>query len=554
MSDILDDMLVYLAIAIAIFLCSMNAAVASAERRTILLIGSNDAARQLVGNSLLSIIGSHDAPSALNVSYPFSSRPKSSETYCSAYINDDQLVVIDGFGLGNRKVDQNLTLRLLQKSLAAVANQIHLVLVVFRRRDIVNGDLLAYIHLFNERVLKQTRAETISANVAFVCDEDAPPSNDNNAIHLNHLLAMIERKRLFSFDFLTIVDNYETSSSLFGKRSLQAESTGKYEMSQRLIAFADEKATAALDLAHVQDERFVAKMARDSHALFANASIDGTKQKRHVIVVGFEYAGKSIVANCLFNRRGTLYHVKQYPFQTGEIFGCTSKATIMNNDEFVIVDTVGFGDPQFDEPSVIEEFNQGFALLDNKVDLVLFVMQPHHFIVRLDNFFEHIHKKVFKRLMYSNSVLLCSDCPKGWLADTRRDSDLLNRMLNVCSNRSFEFSLNLHISDIIKMPPALRDHLESIFEQSRQKEIDALVAYLNGLNLRRTDLFKEHISLKLIKENGAELARPNLLRRFVDTLVSTITFNDKSHHSAKAKALDKKCLVSFQFEVAPDAN
>ena len=222
--------------------------------------------------------------------------------------------MVDAFGLGNCKVDQNLALRLLQKSFAAVANQVHLVLVVFRRRDIVNSDLLAYIHLFNERVLKQTK--TISANVAFVCDDDAAPSNDNNATHLNHLLAMIERKRLFSFDYSTIGENYETSSSLFGKRSLQTESTRLNEMSRRLIAFANEKATAALDLAHVQDERFVAKMARDTHSLFANASIDGTKQKRHVIVVGFTGAGKSMVANCLFNRRGTIYHCQQYPFQT----------------------------------------------------------------------------------------------------------------------------------------------------------------------------------------------------------------------------------------------
>ena len=114
---------------------------------------------------------------------------------------------------------------------------------------------------------------------------------------------------------------------------------------------------------------------------------------------------------------------------------------------------------------MIEEFKQGLALLDNKVDLVLFVMQPHHFSVHLDNFFEHIHEKVFKRLMYSNSVLLCSDCPKGWLANTRRDSDLLDRMLNLCSNRSVEFSLNLYIPDN-KMPPALRDYLENLSEQS----------------------------------------------------------------------------------------
>ena len=287
-----------------------------------------------------------------------------------------------------------------------------------------------------------------------------------------------------------------------------------------------------------------------------NASIDGTKQKRHVIVVGFPGAGKSMLANCLFNRRGTLYHVKHYPLPTSfSLYACSVKPTIISNDEFVIVDTVGFGDWHFNQTSVIEEFKQGLALLDNKVDLVLFVMKLDRIGDYVADFFQILHKELFRNYIHNNSVLVCSECRKGWLAANRGKNEPLNRVLNMCSNRGVELQLDFNIPDV-EMQLHERDFFESYNERSRQKEIDALIAYLNGLSgLRRVDLsefFKEHISLKLIEENGAELARTSLWQSFFDTLVNRI--NGKSPHSVKAKALDKKCLVSFQLEVASDAN
>ena len=195
-----------------------------------------------------------------------------------------------------------------------------------------------------------------------------------------------------------------------------------------------------------------------------NASIDGTKQKRHVIVVGFPGAGKSMLANCLFNRRGTLYHVKHYPLPTSfSLYACSVKPTIISNDEFVIVDTVGFGDWRFNQTSVIEEFKKGLALLDNKVDLVLFVMKPDRIGHYVADFFEQKDDVLFHGLVRNNSLIVCSGSRKGWLAVKRVKNEPLNRVLNMCSNRSVEFKLDL--------PKRMRliglcDTLESLNEQS----------------------------------------------------------------------------------------
>ena len=44
--------------------------------------------------------------------------------------------------------------------------------------------------------------------------------------------------------------------------------------------------------------------------------------------------------------------------------------------------------------------------------------------------------------MHNNSVLLCSECSKGWFAKNQVNNELLNRVLNMCSNRSVEFKLD----------------------------------------------------------------------------------------------------------------
>ena len=581
-------------------LCSMKvsevaAAATVAGPRTILLIGSSDAAKQLVGNCLLSSSSRQDAP-PLNMSHPFSSRQNASETHCSAFMNGDQLVVIDAYGMGDRRVDQHFALGLLQKSLAAVANQVYLVLVVFKRRDIVSNELLSYIRLFNQRVLKRTRAEAISPNVAFVCDDDTDEKSVDN-VNYQQLLSIVERKRVFSFDFDNTDENYDyRPQQEFGKRSLPSDHTAllarRIEASRRLATFVAD--LTALDLSHVQEEKFVADMARETRALFVDASLSA-KHKRRIILVGYTGAGKSTVANCLFNRRGSHYHIQSHPFRTSDsATGCTSNATILSNDELVLIDTVGFGDPRFNQTSVIETFQQGLAMLNNTVDLVVFVMKRDRFGVHLAEFFEHIHDELFRGLMHNNSVLVCSGCQKGWLDENRRESPALDRVLSMCANRSVEFKLNFDMPEAA-MPPPVRDALEEMFENARQQAIDGLVAYLDGLRVDKVNLdyvqearfkklFLEHIALTLIEANAEQLVSAdaqqaavkyiantgiglsvlalgtNLVRR-VDPLLNALSvvyltvvsifysLGGSSVFACNANALANKCLVSFQFEV-----
>ena len=589
-------------VAIATIMCisvlKIAEAAAAKKPRTILLIGPNDAAKQLVGNCLLSSSSRQDAP-PLNMSHPFSSRQSASEMHCSAFMNGDQLVVIDAYGVGDSRVDQHFALRLLQKSLSAVRNQVHLVLVVFKRRDIVGDALLAYVRLFNQQVLKSTRAaQTISPNVAFVCDDEekeiGATTIDNNQ-HYQQLLAIVERKRVFRIDLTTAGDNYDYrprqggEAAQFGKRSL-APNDGWIETSRRLIAFVDQM-PQQLDLAHVQDKHFVGKMVVDTRQLFVEASLTA-KHKRRIILVGYTGAGKSTVGNCLYNKLPTLYHVQSHPFETSDSAnGCTSNPTVLSNDEFVLIDTVGFGDPHRNQTSVIEAFQHGLAMLNNTVDLVVFVMKRERFTTHIADFFKHIHNDVFRGLMRDNSVLVCSGCKKGWLADNRRSNQALNHVLDLCADRSVEFKLNFEIPDT-DMPPHVLDFYEQNNENSRNKTINKLIGYLRALNVSKVNLdyiqeprfkklFLEQIAFKLIKANHEEIIQAanvptaakyaaqtgvgvsvitlgiNLVR-FVDPVINVVSFvyltavgvlSLFNFGSLKINALVNKCLVSFQFEV-----
>ena len=576
---------------------SVWAAAVATGPRTILLIGLNDAAKQLTGNCLLSI--SRNSPPQqqqqqkvdVNISHPFTPRSNTTEAQCSAYMSDNErLVVIDAYGLGDRRVDQNNALGLLQKSLAAVRNQVHLVLVVFKQRDIVNDELLSYIRFFNKRVLfERTRAKNIDTipNLAFVCDDDDDDGDRIDGINQksDQLLRLVAPDRIFRFDLDSESSSKESQSSRtppFGKRSSSLQSfDSRLEESQRLLALVDK--LAPLDLAHVQGARFVAEMARDTRNLFVQDSLTA-KHKRRIILVGNTGAGKSTVANCLYNKLPTLYHVQSHPFETSDSAnGCTSNATVLSNGEVVLIDTVGFGDPRFDQTSVIEAFQQGLAMLNNTVDLVIFVIKRDRIGHHIADFFEHIHDELFRGLMRNNSMLVCSGCQKGWLAEHQVKNEPLKRVLSICADRSVEFKLDFNIPDI-EMPPAVRDAFEGLNEQARQKAIDTLVAKVHGLNVSKVNLdyiqesrfkklFLERIALKLIDANTQEFVKKPLAKTarkgmivvsagwlvsnlFIEaylignilscaylSLEGLISFFFSSATIGKAA----KCLVSFQF-------
>ena len=293
------------------------------------------------------------------------------------------------------------------------------------------------------------------------------------------------------------------------------------ESPQDLITLVDTmlEASRRVPLDHIRHGTFKHEFLQaTSEYMRPKGPVDTSIRRKTIILAGYTGAGKSTLANCLFNQQGSLYHVQTHPFPTSDrANGCTAKATMLSNSKYDIIDTVGFADPRFNQTAVIETFQAGLALVNSTVDLILFVMKQDRVGKALDTFFTIFKNEVFRNRMVDNSVLICNNCREGWLADNRLDNEFLDEILDNCNNRSFEFQLDF-VSPQIKMPPNARDAILQTYEDSRQRAIDELIAYLDALEVKKVNLnyiqdaqfkveFIDDIAKKLIEANSGQFAR-----------------------------------------------
>ena len=173
---------------------------------------------------------------------------------------------------------------------------------------------------------------------------------------------------------------------------------------------------------------------------------------------------------------------QRYPFGTSNSAnGCTLQSAIASNDEFIVVDTVGFGDPAFNATSMLEEFRRGLRMVDYKVDLILFTLEKGRFDDRSTQLFDLFHSDLFRHKIADNSVLVCNKCEKGWLERNRKTNKNLNRLLNKCHNRNFELNLSYN-----RNGAAEEAHkLDTINERSLNASIHELHRYLHSIKISR---------------------------------------------------------------------
>jgi hypothetical protein len=75
---------------------------------------------------------------------------------------------------------------------------------------------------------------------------------------------------------------------------------------------------------------------------------------RTYLLVGITGHGKSTTGNVIYNQSGDLNLIIDNPFKTSEdASGCTANFQLHANQNVKIIDTVGFGDPQFSTYSFI---------------------------------------------------------------------------------------------------------------------------------------------------------------------------------------------------------
>ena len=270
------------------------------------------------------------------------------------------------------------------------------------------------------------------------------------------------------------------------------------------------------------------------------ATFEEANERKTVILVGPSGVGKSTIGNCIVNKDPSLRKTQSFPFATkNSANGCTVNSTLKVTDEFIVIDTVGFGDPNISSRKAFELFTNALDLVFNNVHMVLFVIQEGRMRRELVDFFRIFQEDVFNGRMVNNSVLICSKCKQGWLATNRALNKDLDSLLNKCNNRSFEFNLAFDV------PGGLSKAEESLIidlnREARNTSIHSLVDYLNRIETPNV------VNLEYIKKD-------NFKQMFIDHISPRIQrvhnlINSEQESATKTNPYESKAIVQQFYSV-----
>ena len=242
---------------------------------------------------------------------------------------------------------------------------------------------------------------------------------------------------------------------------------------------------------------------------------------KKIIIVGLTGSGKSTTSNSLLNRSGELIKL-QTPFTTSDgTAGCTLHFQQKSANNITILDTVGFGDPQFEANQILNEFKTALKEVGNKVTHVIFVVRKGRFSNETVNFFRAVQEQVLKNKCFNNSFLLFTDAPKGWV--NNQTDQFFKKALQNCNGQYYEYSLRFDRDDDDK-----DEKINNI--KKRQKAIDEFSAYIEYLNFQEIDLahvqtakfeddFNNNIVPELMKIMQSMIAENNKLMREIASAI-----------------------------------
>ena len=227
------------------------------------------------------------------------------------------------------------------------------------------------------------------------------------------------------------------------------------------------------------------------------------------ILVGLTGSGKSTIGNCIWNKSSDLYFIRNTPFLTSDSsLGCTQNFASVQNEQIIILDTVGFGAACMDENTIMEQFKKALAQVNNCVDCVLFMVKKGRFSNEVVQFFETIQDKILMGKCRNNSILvLTGGEQKGWLNEQTHNSHVMKALAN-CNNRSYEFCLKFDMQC-----DDLDDKIKN--KALRQKAINELLEFLNMQTFQRISLIHvqqvQHFSyVQELKSLEAQFAQVQL--------------------------------------------
>lgn len=216
--------------------------------------------------------------------------------------------------------------------------------------------------------------------------------------------------------------------------------------------------------------------------------------RKSILLIGITGGGKSTTGNCLANRSGENNLIfLDIPFKTSDgAKGCTDKYEVNIESDFIILDTIGFGDPQYNrETETLDNLRNALKAVNNKLDCVLFVVAKGRFTNEIVKFFEVVQKEVLKNKCTKNSILLITNCDKNWVVPQinpdlpEKFSIELKNAVDKCDGNYFEFKLKID-------DPEDDDEDKRKNIVRRKTSIDELVRYILSKQFEKQDLAYIH--------------------------------------------------------------
>ena len=228
------------------------------------------------------------------------------------------------------------------------------------------------------------------------------------------------------------------------------------------------------------------------------------------ILVGLTGSGKSTTANSIINKSGKLVKL-QTPFETYDgSTGCTLHFQVNMTSNETVLDTVGFGDPQFTSNEILDKLKKGLEKINNKVTHVILVVRCGRFNNEIVEFLSSIQEKILKNKCRYNSVLLVTDAPNGWVQ--KQNNPFIQKAIDNCNGLFYEYSLRFDRHDDDEY-----DKKRNILR--RQETVDSFLNFLNSLCFNEINL--SVIKIAMCKDQHAFLKELEKLKENMSAAIKT---------------------------------
>ena len=185
-----------------------------------------------------------------------------------------------------------------------------------------------------------------------------------------------------------------------------------------------------------------------------------------------------------------------------------------------MLDTVGFGDPQFDSNFIFGEFKKALQMVNNQIDCVLFVVKKGRFSNEIVKFFEIVQEKVLKGKCRSNSILIVTDCNKGWITkNEQKRNNFIQKALANCNNSYYEFFLDFD-NDTDDITDRSRKW------KKRQTSINDFITFFNNQHFQKVNL--QYVQSQQFEEDWSKNIAPDFMKVLLEMLKEIQEENKRS--------------------------